>query len=110
MAGFVIAVATELTTGRGVASQMFDTVTQKATQVQTHAIDPVHTMAFAFVVAAVTMGTLAPSVMADGSNKEAARSPFAFMTPSAELQNSRAAMIGFVALLATEAVKGSALF
>jgi hypothetical protein len=108
MAGFVIAVATELATGRGVGAQLFATVTQKATQVQTHALDPVHFMSFAFVVAAVTMGTLAPSVM--GAGKEAQRSPFAFMTPAAELQNSRAAMLGFVALLATEAVKGSALF
>ena len=108
MAGFVIAVGTELATGQGVLSQVFATVTQKATQVQTHAIDPVHVMAFAFVVAAVTMGTLAPSVMAEG--KEAPRSPLSFMTPAAELQNSRAAMLGFVALLATEAVKGSALF
>ena len=109
MAGFVIAVATELATGQGVLSQVFSTVTQKATQVQTHAIDPVHVMAFAFVVAAVTMGTLAPSVMGD-AKKAAPRSPLAFMTPAAELQNSRAAMIGFAALLATEAVKGSALF
>lgn len=109
MAGFAIAVATELATGRGVFNQLFATVTQKATLAQTHAIDAPHFMAFAFVVAAVTMGTLAPSVMADGKSA-APRSPLSFMTPAAELQNSRAAMLGFVALLATEAVKGSALF
>ena len=110
MAGFVIAVATEVSTGQGVLNQVFATVTQKATLAQTHALDATHVMAFAFVVAAVTMGTLAPSVMADGSAKEAPRSPLAFMTPAAELQNCRAAMLGFAALIATEAVKGSALF
>ena len=91
MAGFAIAVATELATGRGVFNQLFATVTQKATLAQTHAIDAPHFMAFAFVIAAVTMGTLAPSVMSDGKSA-APRSPLSFMTPAAELQNSRAAM------------------
>jgi hypothetical protein len=35
---------------------------------------------------------------------------FGPLTPKAELTNSRAAMVGFAALLVVEAVKGSALF
>ncbi|KAI7836767.1 hypothetical protein COHA_009405 [Chlorella ohadii] len=40
----------------------------------------------------------------------AERKPFGPFTPAAEMLNGRAAMIGFAALLAVEAVRGTALF
>lgn len=38
------------------------------------------------------------------------REAFSFFTPSAEMINGRAAMIGFASLLALEAARGAALF
>lgn len=60
-------------------------------------------IALAFVV--FMAASLIPLLSAGDKNK--ALGPF---TPQAELLNGRAAMIGFAAMLAIEAVKGSALF
>lgn len=109
MLGFVIAAGVELATGKQVTSQLFDEVVQKSTKMITHSVDGLALSSFGFVVIAVTMGSLAPLI--NGSAEDAkARSGFGPFTPEAELRNARAAMLGFAALLATEAVKGSALF
>lgn len=50
--------------------------------------------------------SLPSCVLAGVKNDES----FGPLTPKAELTNSRFAMIGFAALLITEAIKGSALF
>jgi hypothetical protein len=117
MLGFVCAVGVELATGKGVSAQLFDSVTQAATRTQTHALDATGVMSFAFVVLATTLGSLAPLAMRTGAGaaSEAAEAAahaagFGPFTPAAELQNSRAAMLGFAGLLAVEGVKGSALF
>jgi hypothetical protein len=110
MLGFVIAVGTELATGKGITCQIFNTVVQKATLTETHALNTLPVMGFAFAVLMITMGTLAPSVLAAPGDKKSAAPSFGPFTAAAELQNSRAAMLGFVALLAVEGVKGSALF
>jgi Chlorophyll A-B binding protein len=107
MLGFVIAIVNEVATGKSVTGQLFDEVVQKSTKVITHSVDGLALSSFAFVVVAVTMGTLAPMINGEENGKRSGLGPF---TPEAEMRNSRAAMIGFAALLATEAIKGSALF
>ena len=59
------------------------------------------TLTFVLIIA----GSLAPLI--NTGNTEERAGPF---TPDAELINGRAACLGFAALLAIEAVKGSALF
>ena len=109
MLGFLIAVGVELSTGKGVTCQLFDDVVVKTTLVHTHGLDAVSCMSFAAVVLMTTMASLAPVMLGSGGAEDKARSVGPF-TPAAELQNARAAMMGFVALLAVEGVKGSALF
>ncbi len=116
MLGFVIAVGVELSTGKGVTCQLFDCVVRAATLEETHSLDALSVMAYAFVVLMVTMSTLAPMLLAkegaavEAEKKAAVGLSFGPFTPAAEMQNARAAMLGFVALLAVEGVKGSALF
>jgi hypothetical protein len=107
MLGFVIAVAMEVSSGKSVGSQLFSEVVQKSTKVITHSVDGLTLSSFAFVVLAVTMGTLAPMINDAAASGKRSIGPF---TPDAELQNARVAMLGFAGLLAVEAVKGSALF
>ncbi len=107
MLGFLIAVGAELATGRPVTGQLFDVVMVKSTHAMTHAIDGLSFTSYAFVVLAVTMGSLAPLVT---GAKDASNKSFGPFTPAAEMQNGRAAMMGFAALLGVEAIKGSALF
>ncbi|EIE26971.1 hypothetical protein COCSUDRAFT_59463 [Coccomyxa subellipsoidea C-169] len=88
MLGFVAAVAAELVSGKGVLSQW----AQEPTLI---------TVTFVLFAA----GSLAP--LFKNADKGQSLGPF---TPSAEIINGRAAMIGFAALIGIEALKGSALF
>ena len=67
-------------------------------------------MAFLFVVVALSYATFAPKVLSKGKPLEPADRAFGPFTASAEMTNGRAAMLGFVALLAVEFVRGAALF
>lgn len=87
MLAFVAALGAELSTGETVLRQLADEPTG------------VILAAIAFITA-----SLIPLL---NSTKREAFGPF---TPAAEMLNGRAAMIGFAALLAVEAVRGSALF
>jgi hypothetical protein len=59
------------------------------------------------LLTAITFATASLIPLLSSTKREA----FGFFTPSAEMLNGRAAMIGFAALLAVEAVRGgSALF
>ena len=104
MVGFVIAVAMEVASGKSVGSQLFSEVVQKSTKVITHSVDGFALSSFAFVVLAVTMGTLAPMINDAAASSKRSVGPF---TPDAELQNARVAMLGFAGLLAVEAIKRS---
>lgn len=107
MAGFVAAVAVEVSTGNGVFSQLFETVTFKNTGVSTLGINGLTLGAYVFTVLMITMGSLAPFITDGPSAKPRSFGPF---TPSAEMMNGRVAMLGFVSLFVAEAVKGSAIF
>lgn len=87
MLAFVAALGAELSTGETVLRQLADEPTG------------VVLAALAFITA-----SLIPML---SSTKREAFGPF---TPSAEMLNGRAAMIGFASLLAAEAIRGSALF
>jgi len=103
MVGFVSAVVAELASGERVTSQLFTTeyvVGEKAFEPK-----PLAFLLFFFVVSVVTVGTLVPFLL--GERKDKSAGPF---KPTAELFNGRAAMMGFVLLVAIEKIKGSALF
>ncbi len=111
MAGFAIAALTELATGKRVVAQLFDDVAAPAASAaaatSAHALDGAAFGGFVGVTVLVMLGSLAPLIVGDSGEEDAKRGVW---TAQAELQNARAAMLGFVALLATEAVKGSAVF
>lgn len=86
MLGFVAALAAELRTDETVARQL----SQEPTLI---------CLTFVLLIA----GSLVPIL----GGKQESLGPF---TPQAEILNGRAAMLGFAALLAAEAVRGSALF
>lgn len=87
MLGFVAALFAELSSGESVLRQWADEPTG---------------IALTFII--FSAASLVPLL---SSTKREAFGPF---TPDAETLNGRAAMIGFAALLAVEAVKGTALF
>jgi hypothetical protein len=87
MLAFVAAVGAELSTGESVLRQFGEA--------------PV------FVVLAGVLFTAASLIpMFNGAKRES----FAIFSPSAEMANGRAAMLGFAALLVVEGVRGAALF
>lgn len=64
-------------------------------------------MSFGFTAIAITLATLAPSVMAEeGQEVGKGFGPF---QKGAEIANGRAAMMGFIALIVAEKVTGAAL-
>lgn len=96
MLGFVTAVLAEIATGESVIKQLTDW--------------PVYVAVAVFLGVAGSLITQFLRQTADShpfSGKENSLGPF---TPSAELLTGRVAMIGFVGLLAAEALRHSALF
>lgn len=93
MLGIVTAYLVEASTGESVIQQI--------------ARHPAASLEFLVVVALVTLGSMVPVYKNLEGSKVAAGSPF---QPKSEEINGRAAMIGFAALLITEAIKGSAVF
>ena len=87
MVAFVAAAAAEASTDKPVLTQL--------------ACEPVPILLFVGLMAAATF---APMLKSAG---EKSSGPF---TPSAELLNGRAAMIGFASLLITEGISGKAFF
>eukprot|EP00884_Botryococcus_braunii_P014892 jgi/Botrbrau1/23403/Bobra.0051s0047.1 len=88
MLAFIAALGAELSTGETVITQLFDA--------------PILVAVTAVVF---SWASLVPWLKGDKDSK--GLGPF---TPAAELLNGRAAMLGFAALLAVEAIKHSALF
>jgi len=93
--GFLAAVGAEVASGESLA-----------TQFQTHPV------AFGLTAALITAATFMPRIQSATSYTSDPKSiktegPF---TVDAEMMNGRAAMLGMVALLGTEALKGGALF
>eukprot|EP00898_Chlorokybus_atmophyticus_P007711 jgi/Chlat1/7941/Chrsp68S07373 len=95
MLGFVIAIATELATKKSVVAQLTDY--------------PLAKWGFLAVAAVTIIASLAPATtgVTDADAQDKSPAPF---KPRREIINGRSAMIGFVALLATEAIKGGPLF
>lgn len=87
MLAFVAALGAELSTGQTVLTQLAEEPT-------------------GVVLAAVAFATASLIPMLASSKREA----FGPFTPSAEMLNGRAAMIGFASLLIVEGVRGAALF
>ena len=87
MLGFIAALFAELSSGESVLRQFADEPTG--------------------IILTFILFSAASLVPVFKGAKAEAFGPF---TPSAEMINGRAAMIGFAALIAVEAVKGSALF
>ncbi|PNH01816.1 Carotene biosynthesis-related protein CBR, chloroplastic [Tetrabaena socialis] len=88
MLGVVSALGAEFATGESVLTQFADA--------------PLPILA---VAAALIFASLTP--MLKGANLTEAFGP---LTPSVEITNGRAAMLGLAALLAIEAIKGASLF
>jgi len=87
MLGFIAALGAELATGESVFAQLQDA--------------PI------FIPATFALFIVASIIPMNKNKKAESVGP---LTPDAELVNGRAAMIGFAALLAIEAIKGDALF
>lgn len=98
MLGFVAALIAELATGKSVVEQL----------------QSYHGSALFLVLASVTavmLGSFAPRINDQKENGlDTPAKDQGIWTQRSEIINGRSAMIGFVALLITEAVKGSALF
>jgi len=96
MLGFVSGVGAELQTNESVVNQFSD-----------------HLFSFVFASALITLASFMPSMQNTGDYKSNPATKSSFpgpFTPSAEMLNGRAAMIGMAALLAVEALKGGPLF
>ena len=101
MLGFFVAIGMELSTSKSVWTQVAGKYVDEAL------VDsPVGaaTLFFGAVVVATTFATFAPMVYSNGKAEERSVGPF---TPRAELANGRAAMMGFLALLVVEGLKGN---
>eukprot|EP00898_Chlorokybus_atmophyticus_P006172 jgi/Chlat1/6556/Chrsp45S05933 len=95
MLGFVIAIVTELFTHKSIVAQLEDY--------------PAAKFGLLAVAALVIVSSLAPAKTGVDDADAEAKAPDAFK-PGREIINGRSAMLGFVALLATEAIKGGPLF
>ncbi|KAL3695586.1 hypothetical protein R1sor_009662 [Riccia sorocarpa] len=95
MLGFFLASTVEVETGKSVLQQL--TIRGEVASVLV-----------VITVAALSLLLHKRYTKEDGSS--AIFNPFGLFTPSAELLNGQAAMLGFILLIATEAAKGSALF
>eukprot|EP00959_Pyramimonas_sp_CCMP1952_P215420 4507189-Pyramimonas_sp.AAC.1 len=94
MCGIAAGVAAEIATGDAFPTQLYE-----------------HPGAFALVVALVTAATYFPS--AQGSNSYTSDPntlDIGLFTPEAERVNGRGAMIGILAIMVLETLKGGALF
>ena len=77
----------------------------KFTQVESHTISPVTLGAYVLAVIVVSLATLAPKI--NNVDPNLGLGPF---SRQAEMQNGRAAMLGFAGLLIWEFVVGKAFF
>lgn len=105
MIGFFVAIATELSTGQSVWSQIAG---KYVDTYQTEKPIAFSTLSFGFVVVVLALASFAPMVYKNEGPDARSLGPF---TPKAEISNGRAAMMGFLALLAVEFFRGNvALF
>ncbi|KAL2642040.1 hypothetical protein R1flu_009627 [Riccia fluitans] len=95
MLGFLAATTVEFETGKSVLQQL--TIRGE-----------VSSLVVAMTVVALSLLLHKKYTKEDGSSSIC--NPFGLFTPTAELLNGQAAMLGFMLLIATEAAKGSALF
>ena len=110
MVGFMAALVGELATNNTVINQLWQSYTPEG-GIREYIQPEAGLMLLPLTVVTVLFASFAPRINGqkpDGLVKPAqAFGPF---TPEAEKLNGRAAMIGFIAMLAVEAGKGSPLF
>lgn len=106
MLGFVLCVGVELSTGKGVASQVFREVVDNG--VVKHGVDARAFRGVAAIIVGVILSSVAPLVFSEPGQTFTPLHP-AF-NEAAEKRNGRLAMVGMVALVATEALLGKAMF